>query len=446
MNHYTMLTSNGCGQAGLTQGAAVGYSEVTELNGKNGSNGKTVFKFTSAHDNSDKGNSNYFPFAPSTSYDYKRGLGIGTATFKLENGNFQVLSRTSSTHSLKNPSSSANGFAIKTIVGLKVGKTMDDTADNPARGGGLPTVVCGHSQYIDEFDARKYSYISDWVYPIKTIVRRYASPDTTVFTESTTAYRYDNPRHYQLTGLEQATTEQVLVTRLRYPLDFAINAPVLSEPSAGIASLVEHHVLSTPIERQQWRRNKTDSVLIAAQLVHYKDVLPKRTWTLNVASPIASAIAISAQVNSSGAFIQDSRYREEQIFDAYDSYGNILQQHRALDKPISYLWGYSGTLPIAEIKNATYSSVNTTLQQLGIDITIPMSDAQLLSAMSKLRQQLGPAQVTSFTHKPLIGLNSQTDPSGRTTTYEYDALGRLLRIRDQQGRILSQQQYRYVKP
>ena len=32
----------------------------------------------------------------------------------------------------------------------------------------------------------------------------------------------------------------------------------------------------------------------------------------------------------------------------------------------------------------------------------------------------------------------QTDPTGRTVTYEYDGLGRLVRTRDEQGRIVSQ--------
>lgn len=54
------------------------------------------------------------------------------------------------------------------------------------------------------------------------------------------------------------------------------------------------------------------------------------------------------------------------------------------------------------------------------------------------------AQLTSYTHEPLVGETSQTDPTGRTTYYEYDDLGRLVRTRDEQGRILSQQQYHYA--
>ena len=54
------------------------------------------------------------------------------------------------------------------------------------------------------------------------------------------------------------------------------------------------------------------------------------------------------------------------------------------------------------------------------------------------------SQVTTYTYDPLVGMSSQTGPDGRTTFYEYDGLGRLVRTRDEQGRILSQQQYHYA--
>ena len=55
------------------------------------------------------------------------------------------------------------------------------------------------------------------------------------------------------------------------------------------------------------------------------------------------------------------------------------------------------------------------------------------------------ARMTSYTNEPLVGATSQTDATGRTLTYEYDELGRLVRTRDEQGRILSQQQYHYAQ-
>lgn len=53
------------------------------------------------------------------------------------------------------------------------------------------------------------------------------------------------------------------------------------------------------------------------------------------------------------------------------------------------------------------------------------------------------ALMTTYTYQPLVGITSKTDPSGYTLYYEYDELGRLLRTRDEQGHILTQQQYHY---
>ncbi|TGE23630.1 hypothetical protein E5K02_20290 [Hymenobacter metallicola] len=55
------------------------------------------------------------------------------------------------------------------------------------------------------------------------------------------------------------------------------------------------------------------------------------------------------------------------------------------------------------------------------------------------------AQMTSYTYQPLTGMSSQTGPDGRTVFYEYDGLGRLSRVRDEQGRILTQNQYQYAQ-
>jgi YD repeat-containing protein len=66
------------------------------------------------------------------------------------------------------------------------------------------------------------------------------------------------------------------------------------------------------------------------------------------------------------------------------------------------------------------------------------------SKLDELRLYPVGAQLVSYTYDPLVGVTSQTDPDGRTTFYEYDGLGRLVRTRDEQGRILSQQQYHYA--
>lgn len=84
-----------------------------------------------------------------------------------------------------------------------------------------------------------------------------------------------------------------------------------------------------------------------------------------------------------------------------------------------------------------------------LPLTAPLSTVAISGATGELMDEvrLCPtgALMHSYTREALSGLISQTDPSGRLTTYEYDGLGRLVRTRDEQGRILSQQQYHYAR-
>jgi YD repeat-containing protein len=78
----------------------------------------------------------------------------------------------------------------------------------------------------------------------------------------------------------------------------------------------------------------------------------------------------------------------------------------------------------------------------GVATLLSASGGEML--LDELRLHPVVAQVTTYTHEPLVGLTSQTNATGRTITYEYDALGRLQRVRDEQGRVLSEQQYHYA--
>lgn len=56
----------------------------------------------------------------------------------------------------------------------------------------------------------------------------------------------------------------------------------------------------------------------------------------------------------------------------------------------------------------------------------------------------GNVQMTTYTYEPLVGMTSQCDPNNRIIYYEYDALQRLMLVRDQDYNILKKVCYNYA--
>lgn len=53
------------------------------------------------------------------------------------------------------------------------------------------------------------------------------------------------------------------------------------------------------------------------------------------------------------------------------------------------------------------------------------------------------AMMTTYTYTPLVGMSSESDPTGRITYYEYDEFGRLSLVRDQNRNLLKKYCYNY---
>lgn len=133
---------------------------------------------------------------------------------------------------------------------------------------------------------------------------------------------------------------------------------------------------------------------------------------------------------------------EEGIITKRDLNGNILEFKNKNDKYNVILYGYSQTLPIAKIENATYTQIEPYVDNLKTLSNIN-DQANLLLALNNLRTNLPHAMVTTYTHKPLVGVLTITDPKGDTINYEYDSFGRLSTVKDKNGNIHSENQYNY---
>ncbi|RLJ31864.1 YD repeat-containing protein [Chryseobacterium sp. 7] len=148
-------------------------------------------------------------------------------------------------------------------------------------------------------------------------------------------------------------------------------------------------------------------------------------------------------------------------YDKYNSKGELLQYTTKDGAPVTVIWGYKQTQPIAKIEGGTYAQ---TMQAFGLspdDINayqqleivkksdLDMDDATETSLLNELesfkkKTDFKDFKITVYTYDPLVGVKAIISPSGLKETYKYDAANRLIRILDRDGNILKENKYNYA--
>ena len=82
-----------------------------------------------------------------------------------------------------------------------------------------------------------------------------------------------------------------------------------------------------------------------------------------------------------------------------------------------------------------------TVERIRTSVVLSEGD---LAALDGLRTSRKEWHVTTATYIPLVGMASMTDPSGRETTYEYDAVGRLISGKDGKGEQVQSYDYHFA--
>jgi len=282
-------------------------------------------------------------------------------------------------------------------------------------------------------------------------VQFYYIPSRNIDLIKTEVTEYDdnqNPTVSNITNLKYNTIHQVsenittdsngdtINTKIKYPIDYTYY-------SGFIKAMRDKYMLNYPIEERKIRNGK----VISATHNRYSSTLSPLVsgiYNIETTQPITESSFYG--LDDLGNILSYTHYKENLIFDKYDSYGNLLQYHGKDNKYISFLWSYSNTYPIAKIENATYDEVNnavgsSVISNLAQNPLPTRDDIEIIR--TNINSSSKNALITTYTYKPLVGMNSVTDPRGVTTNYAYDTFNRLYLLRNDDKNVIGQYRYGY---
>lgn len=249
-----------------------------------------------------------------------------------------------------------------------------------------------------------------------------------------TTYSYENPAHYQLTKTETTNSKnEILRTQLSYPQDLLVTGQ-----TTEMQKLVTQNKIDKPVKTETFVNN----IQTSESITKYEEsaatgtlLLPKEIHSSKGTVETFPFIAANRKINF-------TLYDTDVVNGTTVGNGNVLEYTIENGTPVSIIWGYNKTQPIAKIENATYSQISsyiTTLQ----NISNTGTESDLVTALNTLRNSLPYAMVTTYTYLPIVGVSTITDPKGDTITYIYDTAGRLKFVKDEDGNLLSENQYHY---
>ncbi|MFL9485700.1 hypothetical protein ACI6Q2_23155 [Chitinophagaceae bacterium LWZ2-11] len=410
----------------IGEGAPIGYSRVVE---RFQDNSYIVHRYTTYGDYPDEtmsflnGYSNS-QLAHMTSNDFWRGLETGTDYYnaagiiqKRISNSFQVL-----------PGSETNVQAIE----LKQTVSIIDGSSTNNVNGTLESLYYIKSCFLYNNNTIEEIFDKDGGNPIGTTVYKY----------------YDNVAHLQPTRVQTSASDgSVLTTTTSFPDDFAPGVPFIDYMQAN-------HFTSFPIEQVVYRQRGDVTNIVSGNIITYKTEgagLPEQLFKLETAGPIPQAsfkfsnrsVGVLPPSSLGTQYSPDAHYKLALAYTKFDNRGNPLESIKRNGIKTSYLWGYNQEFPVAEIAGTDYTTALSKITNQAI-LNSPTGDAVLRTELNNLRVNLPSAMVTTYTYAPLIGMTSQTDPSGKTIYYEYDGFGRLKLMRDQNNAIIKRFDYKYT--
>ena len=422
---YTIYRTN------YDDGSHVQYDEVAEYQSEGGVlSGKTVYKYTL--DPPLEGSLNRPAIAlPGSPYpmemeSWHQGSLDSVIQYKYVDGRFEWLVRRDYTY--------MPYLSAKKIFRGRVWPTTRHVQIE-ANGSLREQPRLTTSPYDDNKNTYSYSYnaIDVGCMQLSEEVIEQREDDGRILRRRTNYYYDTNP--YTASRKETTYADGRTVTeRTLYAEDYL--------PSS-VQTMLDRNLLSLPLERVVY----TDETVTHGDTFRY-DLYGRPDSLSTLASldlsPASFRFSNRSSTGGKGAYTPDTHYIGRASL-RYDADGNICEVQAVGQPPICYLWGYKGLYLVAEIRNAAYDEVTTALGAATVEhirTSVGLSEGDL-AALDGLRTSRKEWHVTTATYIPLVGMASMTDPSGRETTYEYNAHNHLMRVRDHKGKVVNEYEYSF---
>lgn len=281
---------------------------------------------------------------------------------------------------------------------------------------------------LDNLDIVQYKNISHFQFLKSQKTTDYLNGNAM---KTETKYFYNNPKHTQLTSQETIFPDLSTAEKI-YQYAHEKNNQLL----------IDKNMIGIPLETKTQQTANGITKVTSREETIYPTALP-HAITGNLVLPLSeySYDTLNPTVSS-----------KEVTYEKYDEKGNILQYREKDGTPVSIVWGYNKTKPIAKVVGSTYSQIegmiSTIVAKSNEDAADPTKEADLLLALDAF-QPVG--MVTKYTYDPLVGVTTITPPSGVRELYVYDTANRLkqvqIRERDNAGnysfKVVKEFKYNY---
>lgn len=277
------------------------------------------------------------------------------------------------------------------------------------------------------FEAIRYAAVSTYSYHSHpesktTVTYDRTTGDSIVYKEE---FTYNTGLSHQLKSISSSKSSDLSKRKSwRYPTDFPTH-PVYQQ-------MVDRHMLNLVVE-DSLIINNIPIQLLRTNYGQFQSGYQTQLFLL----PASHERKMGA-----GSAVLDY------TINSYTPKGKISEiQHR--DGTLeSYIWGYNFEYPIARIRSSgtTYDAALTMMGSNWSSSNSPhLAEVDMIDKLNDLRGNLvdSNAQVWTYTYKPLVGMTSETDPTGKIVRYDYDGLGRLIHRWDKDNNLIDKLRYNY---